>query len=175
VVSGWPGAGKSTIADAVAAMTAATVVSFDWVMSGLRQFPDLWARVELPVERQREVGWALMSRVAEQQLRRRSSVVFDLVARDAAVDQWTALADRLGAEMYVIECTCEDEHLHRQRVENRRRDIPHWYELTWEQVRRSREGYRPLTAEPKLLLSAHDPLELNVGRALDHLGVARNS
>jgi predicted kinase len=56
VVSGWPGAGKSTIGDAIGEMLPATVVSFDWVMSGLRAFPGLWARVELPVQRQREIG-----------------------------------------------------------------------------------------------------------------------
>ena len=102
VVSGWPGAGKSTIADAVAAATGATVVSFDWIMSGLRVFPDVWQRVESPVQRQREVGWALMSRVAEQQLRRGASVVFDLVARDSVVDQWSQLAAQTGADFIVI-------------------------------------------------------------------------
>lgn len=169
VVSGWPGAGKSTIADAVAAASGATVVSFDWVMSGLRQFPDLWERVELPVERQREVGWALMSRVAEQQLRRGASVVFDLVARDEVVDRWRELAGRTDAEMFVIECFCQDERIHRERVENRQRAIPGWYELTWERVQRSREHYSPLRFDPKLVLSAHDPVTLNVDRAVAYL------
>jgi predicted kinase len=174
IVSGWPGAGKSTIADAIAAATSATVVSFDWVMSGLRVFPDLWERVELPVERQREVGWALMSRVAEQQLRRGSSVVFDLVARDAVVDQWSRLAERTGAELSVIECFCDDERLHRARVENRERDIPGWYELTWEQAQRSRAHYLPLSFESKLVLSAHEPVQSNIERTLVHLGVGRD-
>jgi predicted kinase len=57
VVTGWTGAGKSTIANAIAASLDATAVSFDWVMSGLRVFPELWAGIELPVERQRSVGF----------------------------------------------------------------------------------------------------------------------
>ncbi len=175
VVSGWPGAGKSTIAEAIAAATASTVVSFDWVMSALREFPDLWERIELPIERQRAVGWTLMSRVAEQQLRREASVVFDLVARDAAIDQWSELAERTGAGLFVIECFCEDARLHRQRIEHRRREIPGWYELTWERVQGSRQNYRPLRFEPKLVLSAHDPIDVNVGKALDHLGVSNGS
>lgn len=171
VVSGWPGAGKSTVADALAAALPATVVSFDWVMSGLRQFPDLWAHVELPVERQREVGWALMSRVAEQQLRRGGSVVLDLVARDAAIDHWVELAARTSAALSVIECFCDDERLHRERVENRTRAIPGWYELTWEQVQRSRQHYRPLRFDPKLVLSAHEPLGDNLAKAFARLGL----
>jgi predicted kinase len=77
VVTGWTGAGKSTIANAIAASLDATAVSFDWVMSGLRVFPELWADIELPVERQRSVGWSIMSRVIEQQLSRGASAVAD--------------------------------------------------------------------------------------------------
>ncbi len=82
VIGGPTGSGKSTMAEAVAADLGATVASFDWVMSGLRAFPDIWDVVELPVERQRAIGWSLLSRVAEQQLRRNASVVLDLVARE---------------------------------------------------------------------------------------------
>jgi predicted kinase len=85
VVSGWTGAGKSTIADALGCKLDATVVSFDWLMSGLRPFDDVWKAVELPVEHQRAVGWSLLSRVVEQQLRRGSSCVLDLVARAATL------------------------------------------------------------------------------------------
>lgn len=169
VVSGWTGAGKSTLADGLGAALPATVVAFDWVMSGLRVFPEVWQRVELPVERQREVGWELMGRVAEQQLRRGASVVLDLVARDAAVDAWSALAGRHGATMSIIECRCADETLHRERVEGRRRDIPGWYELTWEQVRSGRERYVPLTAPGKLVLDASEPVEENLRRAVAHV------
>jgi predicted kinase len=82
VVTGWTGAGKSTMADLIGKELDATVASFDWLMSGLRAVPDLWAEVELPVERQRRIGWNLLSRVAEQQLRRGSSCVLDLIARE---------------------------------------------------------------------------------------------
>ena len=172
VVSGWTAAGKSTLADGLAPTLSATVVSFDWVMSAVRSFPDLWAHVELPVERQRELGWELMSRVAEQQLRRGSSVVLDLVARDAAIERFRLLADRYAASMSVIECVCSDEDVHRGRVEGRSRDIPGWYELTWEHVQRTRAGYRPLAVEPKLTLDAVHPAADNLATALSHLLVA---
>ena len=74
LVTGWTGAGKSTIADAVAADIHATVASFDWLMSGLRGFPDIWQAIATTGGLQREIGWRLLSRVAEQQLRQRGSV-----------------------------------------------------------------------------------------------------
>ena len=161
VVSGWTGAGKSTIADVVAHELGATVASFDWVMSALRALPEVWAEVEVPVERQRRVGWNLLSRVAEQQLRRGGSCVLDLVARPAPRREWEALAGRYEAWFGVIECTCSDADVHRSRVVGRDRAIPSWYELGWDQVERGRRRYVPLDG-PKLELDAVEPLEHNI-------------
>jgi predicted kinase len=172
VVSGPTGTGKSTIADALGRALPATVASFDWAMSALRSFPDLWADVELPVERQRAIGWTLLARIAEQQLRRGASVVLDLVARDAAIAQWSEVAARTGAHLAVIECTCSDELVHRSRIDGRSREIPGWYELTWEQVERSRTAYVPLSFEPKLVVSAEDDVGDNIERALTHVRTA---
>ncbi len=116
VVSGWTGAGKSTIANAIADELACTVGSFDWLMSALRVFPNVWDAVERPVERQRAVGWSLLSRLAEQELRRGRDVVLDLVAREQPRREWAAVADHLHAELRVIECICSDPEGHRSRV-----------------------------------------------------------
>jgi predicted kinase len=174
VVSGWTGAGKSTVADAVAARLDATVVSFDWVMSGLRAFDDVWPNIEEPVERQRSIGWSLMSRVIEQQLRRGASVVADLVARDVVVDEWRLLAAKYEAPFSVIECLCTDPVVHRSRIEGRDRDIPGWYELTWERVERGRQAYQRLSGS-KLVLDAMNPVSNNVQEALSHIGLASSS
>lgn len=169
VVSGWTGAGKSTIASIVATELDATVASFDWVMSALRALPEVWDQVELPVERQRRVGWNLLSRVAEQQLRRGASCVLDLVAREEPREEWEALASRYGTRFGVIECVCSDPEVHRSRVGGRDRAIPGWYELTWEHVEQGRARYVPL-AEPKLVLDAVDPLGANAERVRIWLG-----
>ena len=168
VVTGWTAAGKSTIADEIAARINATVASFDWVMSGLRSIDDVWPLVEQPVELQRRVGWNVLSRIAEQQLRRGSSCVLDLVAREEPRQEWQSLVDRYGARLAVIECVCSDETVHRSRVEGRQRLIPGWYELNWEQVARCRRLYIPL-AEPKLVVDAVDPLDANLRKVLTHL------
>ena len=144
IVSGWTGSGKSTIADAIGSSLPATVLSFDWLMSALRVFPNVWATVELPVEHQRAVGWSLLGRGAEQQLRRGGSVVVDLVARQPIVDDWVALAARYRAHLTIVACVCSDEALHQSRVDGRARAIPGWYELAWPQVERGRRNYVPL-------------------------------
>lgn len=168
MVTGWTGAGKSTIADRLGEELGATVASFDWVMSGLRAVPEVWAHVELPVERQRRVGWNLLARVAEQQLRRGRSCVLDLVAREEPRGEWAALADRYGAGFAVVECTCADADLHRSRVEGRQREIPGWYELSWEQVANGRARYEPLAA-PTVCIDASDTVEHNLEVVRRHL------
>ncbi len=172
VVSGYTGSGKSTLAESVATEIGASTVSFDWVMSALRSFPEVWDVVESPVERQRSVGWMLMGRVAEQQLRAGRSVVLDLVARSATLDLWTDVATRAGAQMVVLECVCTDADLHRSRVVGRSRNIPGWYELSVADVERSRAAYQRLP-EPKLVLDAVDPLHDNVRVALEFVEQVR--
>ena len=174
VVSGWTGAGKSTIADRLGAELGATVASFDWVMSGLRALPELWAHVELPVERQRRVGWNLLARIAEQQLRRGSSCVLDLVAREEPLREWRQLATVHGATFAVVECTCSDVDVHRSRVDDRRRGIPGWYELDWDHVERGRQHYGPLP-EPKAVIDATGSVDHNLERVWDHLVERRRS
>ncbi|MDP9334511.1 MAG: ATP-binding protein [Actinomycetota bacterium] len=139
-------------------------------MSGLRAFPDLWADVELPVERQRAIGWSLLGRVAEQQLRRGASVVLDLVARQSVCDQWNALAERYEAAFTVVECVCSDADVLRERIEGRARSIPDWYELTWEHVAASHKNYVPLTG-PKTVIDAAEPIGGNVDVVRAHLGM----
>ncbi len=168
VVTGWTGAGKSTMADLLAAGIRATVASFDWLMSALRSHDDVWAAVEQPVEHQRRVGWDLLSRAAEQQLRGDRSCIVDLVAREEPRRELDALARRYEAGFAVVECVCTDVAVHRRRVEGRRRDIPGWYELTWDRVERGRRLYQPLRA-PKVVIDAVDPPEENLARVMRHL------
>ena len=172
VVTGWTGAGKSTMADLVATEIGATVTSFDWLMSALRGHQGVWSVVEQPVEFQRRIGWDLLSRVAEQQLRGGRSCILDLVAREQPRDEWAALAERYGASFAVVECICSDTDVHRSRVEGRRRGIPGWYELEWELVERGRQLYEPLR-EPQVVVDAVAPQEQNLDRVIRHLNAVR--
>lgn len=180
VVTGWTGAGKSTMADLLANELNATVASFDWLMSALRSHDHVWAAVEQPVEFQRRIGWDLLSRVAEQQLRSGRSCILDLVARDEPLGEWRELARRYGASMAVVECICSDVAVHRSRVEGRERGIPGWYELAWEQVERGRRLYQPVGGVQvidnvidrvfdKVIIDAVEPAAANLDIVLRHL------
>jgi predicted kinase len=171
LVSGWTGAGKSTVAEALAHDIGATVASFDWLMSGLRAFADLWATIEKPSEFQREVGWSLLSRVAEQQLRRGSSCILDVVAHEKPRQHWQGLAQQQNADFYVIECICSDPTTHRHLVEGRHRTIPAWYEITFTDAQRVRKNYVPL-ADPKLVLDAVNDRDTNLDAARRYVGVS---
>lgn len=170
LVSGSTGSGKSTIANAIACELKCAVGSFDWLMSTLRSMPEVWQAVELPVERQREVGWRLLSRLAEQELRQGRSLVFDLVAREVPRAGVVPLAGRYRAQFCVIECVCSDADLQQERVAQRSRDIPGWYELTSSDVERSRSVYVPLD-EPKLVIDAVRPLQENLADVRAFLGI----
>jgi hypothetical protein len=91
--------------------------------------------------------------------------VLDLVARDAIVTEWAALAARYDARLSVVECLCADKAIHRARIDGRQREIPGWYELTWESVERSRNLYPPLASD-KLVLDSVNPLADNVAEAI---------
>jgi predicted kinase len=170
LITGYTGAGKSTVAEAIANDLCCAVGSFDWLMSALRSIDEVWGVVEYPAERQRAVGWSLLSRLAEQQLRHGRDLVLDLVAREEPRAAWVALADQYEARLDVIECVCSDVAVHRSRVEGRSRNIPGWYELSWPQVERSRRNYQPL-GEPKLVVDAVHALDDNLSHVRAFLGV----
>ena len=170
LVSGPTGTGKSVLANAIASDLLCAVGSFDWLMSALRSISAVWQVIELPAERQRAVGWSLLTRLAEQELRHGRSLVLDLVAREQPRQEWLSLAARYRAAFGVIECTCGNAALQRERVERRRRDIPGWYELTWSQVEASRTNYVALE-EPKLVVDALHPFEQNVAVVREYLGI----
>ncbi len=168
--TGPPGCGKSTLAEHVAERTGAPVANWDWLMSGIRVFPDVWASVEYDAERRRDVGYSLMLRLTEQQLRRGQSIVLDVIARPRAHDRFRTLAQQHGARFAVVECTCSDLAVHESRVVGRRRDIPGWDELEWSWVLHSISIYQPVS-EPKLRVDAVDSLATNLAKVGAYLGL----
>ena len=81
-----------------------------------------------------------------------SAVVDDLV-RDSEVVQWRETAAGFSASLFLIECVCSDEVIHRARIEGRTRGIPGWHEVGWDHVERMRAEMPPLT-EDRLIVDA---------------------
>ncbi len=143
LVTGLQGTGKSTLAEAIAPTLGAPVLGWDWAMAALTPFPEVQKGLdELDQETFRRVGWSLLWQVARAQLRRGMSAVLDGMARDGEVAGTRLLAAELGARSFVVMAVC-DEAVQRSRIDGRRRNIPGWYELDWDQVSRSRAAWKP--------------------------------
>jgi len=172
LLTGLPATGKSTLAGRAADALGAPVLGHDWAMAGLRPFGGLQAVLDnMDRVEARGVGWSVVWSMARAQLRDGRSVVLDGVARDTEVEATRSLAGEEGVRCLVVLTSCDDSDVHRDRVEGRRRAIPHWYELTWEQVARSRAGWVP-PADVDLVLPAEGRLGENVERLLDLLSTA---
>jgi predicted kinase len=149
IFSGLPGAGKSTLAEAVAKTFGIPVFAKDWLEATL-------LRSELkPIHADKSLGFAgyeLLTILAERQLMLGQSVILDSVAASQTIrGTWHELAEQYGAHYRVIECICSDESLHQARLKERKRNIPGWHELEWSEVERVRGYYFPWEGEHLVL------------------------
>jgi predicted kinase len=95
VVTGLPGAGKSTVAHEAARRLGAAVLAHDWAMSGLSPYSEVQRALEaMEPPGHGVVGWSVLRALARSELRRGRSIVLDGVARPAEID----LCSRLAAE-----------------------------------------------------------------------------
>lgn len=165
VFSGLPGTGKTTLAETIGREMRIPVFAFDWLMSVIVPF-DI-----LPSNRvSAEIGYGLLTRLAERQLTLGQSAILDSVAGLAAGrEQWRVLAAAYGATFYAIETICSDEALQRSRIEGRTRGIPNWYELTWANVEQSRANFQAWDGA-RLVVDAVEPLAQNLERIREYLG-----
>lgn len=167
VMAGLPGTGKSCIAEAVGRELGCPVFAKDWLeaalrRSGLAQTPETAHLFGY-------AGYELLSVLAEGQLRLGQSAVLDSVASTTSIRTiWRTLATTYGAGWYVVECTCSDVGLHRERLLSRKRDIPGWPELEWSEVERVQRYYAPWQEE-RLILDASCPMTTNIDRALRYV------
>lgn len=144
VFSGLPGAGKSSLAEALGRAQGVPVYAKDWLEatllgSGMAVTPESQALLG-------RTGYDLLSMLAKRQLSLGQSVILDSVAGTSTIrGAWRELADQYAATWRVIYVRCSDERVHRERLALRSRGIPGWRELTWDEVERVRSYFAPWT------------------------------
>ena len=167
VMSGLPGAGKSSIAEAIGRELGMPVFAKDRLEAALRRCD--FAQEPGTAQRLGYAGYELITALAEQQLRLGQSAILDSVAStDSIRSRWRGLASTFGAGWYVIECICTDTSLHRERLLSRKRGILDWPELEWSEVERVQSYYAPWQQE-HLILDAIHPLQTNIDRAIRYV------
>jgi hypothetical protein len=141
LVTGLQGTGKSAVAGGIAESLHAPLLAWDWLMAGLTSFAPIQDAFDaMGREEYRRAGWVQLLQLARLQLLHKTSVVIDGLARAGEVEAVRALAAELDARSLVVLTTCRVE-VQRTRIEGRRRDIPGWYELTWDHVAESRSRW----------------------------------
>jgi predicted kinase len=132
ILGGRSGAGKTTLARALATAIGAMHLRIDSIEQALR---NIGRHVEAD-------GYVAAHAVAEDNLRLGRTVIADCVnpwplTRAA----WRSVATRAGVRSIDVEVICSDVDEHRRRVESRIADIPGHQVPTWAEV--VERDYRP--------------------------------
>ncbi len=128
ILSGLPGAGKTTLSRALAARLGAVYIRADTIEHSLR-------RSVLNLRDVEDLGYLAGYAVAEDNLRLGHTVVADSVNPWAITRQaWRDVASRAGVPSFDVEVVCSDESEHRRRVETRQSDIPGFAVPSWRDV-----------------------------------------
>jgi predicted kinase len=128
VFGGLPGAGKTTLAKAVAKKCAAVYLRIDTIEMAIRSSKVLRDDVG-------PAGYMSAYWVAEENLRLGQTVVADAVnALRVNRDSWGQVARNALVSMVEIEVVCSDAAEHRRRIESRLAEIDGLPRLTWESV-----------------------------------------
>lgn len=163
VVSGLPGAGKSSLADALGKDLGAAVLSIDPIEAAI------W-RCGIPPSFETGVAaYEVVAVLAEHQLRLGLTVIADSVSSlEVARNMWRLAVSRAGAPMRAVEVICSDDDVHRQRLGGRERGIEIFPEPSWDDVLRRRDEWEPWT-DDHVVVDSIRGLDENVAKALDFL------
>lgn len=162
VVSGLPGAGKSTLAESISQELGLPIFSVDPIESAI---------IKSGIKKSFETGLAaylVAETLASEQLKLGLSVIIDAVSpiRESR-DMWDNLADKHNAKLIIIECVLDSE-LHKKRIEARVRNMHGIPEVTWEDVENRRKEYLEWE-EPRLVLDTSNDGIKNLNKALEYI------
>ena len=163
IFGGLPGAGKSTLASALAHHLSALYVRIDTIEQAIRNSG-------LPVEG--PAGYMVDYDLARENLRLGTSVVADSVNPLTITRQaWRGVALQAQVSYVEIEVVCSDAQQHRARIESRQSSVPNLKLPRWQQVRERHYEHWP---EPHIVLdtAGHSP-DQSIAQLVDQLAKMR--
>lgn len=164
VLSGLPGVGKSTIADALGRRTRACVVSVDPIEDAI---------LRSGIARSFETGVAayqVAATVAEHQLRNGLNVIVDAANYlEVGRDVWRQVGRAAGVEPAIVEVVCSNTVEHRRRLHHRARGLDAYPEPTWEDVERRATETQPWNG-PHLVVDSAHPVETSLAAIVAYVG-----
>jgi predicted kinase len=167
VVAGLPGSGKSTMADDLGRALNCAVLGVDQAEAAM------WRAGVSPSAPTHHAAYLVVGALAAEQLALGHDVIVDAVnGPEPARAQWRDLAGQVGAELKFIVVECGDDHVYRDRVEHRTRNIEGFPEPTWEGVLQRRGDFPPWTDE-RLTIDSVNSREANLQAALEYLSAAQ--
>ncbi|HEV2886279.1 MAG TPA: AAA family ATPase [Jatrophihabitans sp.] len=163
VFAGVPGAGKSTLADAVGHRLGVPVFAIDWLLGALTPFGG--GHLDQPLD----VGYEQLTTLALRQLSAGQSAILDAPVEDERVrHRWSTLAAAAGTSLVAFVTVCGDPAVHRRRLATRDRGIPGWHQGgDWADVTRRLASFPAWPGA--VVLDTRHPLDDLVATVLDHL------
>lgn len=163
VLSGLPGAGKTTIAKLLCRKLNATYLRIDTIEQAI--FSSLHIHKELGA-----VGYDVAYEIARANLALGGCVVVDAVNPLTVVrEAWRGIARGAASAIAEIEMVCSDKSEHRRRVESRKADIAGHVMPTWDEVQR--REYEPWASECLVIDSARVSAEDAASKILESIGL----
>jgi predicted kinase len=164
ILSGLPGAGKSTLAEGLSRILAIPVFSVDPIEAAM------W-RGGLARDTTGIAAYDVAVTLADEHLRLGHSVIIDAVNPvEAPRAAWRGLAAKYRTALKIIECVCSNETLHRQRIESRVRNIAGMPDITWARVLQRRAEYQAWTDPLLTLDTSIESTETLLAEALTYVG-----
>jgi predicted kinase len=137
VVSGLPGAGKSSVAEGLSRKLSLPIFSIDPIEAAM------W-RGGIDKGATGTAAYEIVAALADEHLKLGHSAIIDAVSPvEPSREMWRKIATANNVPLVIIEVICSSEATHKQRIEKRVRNIPGMEEISWERVKERKREFEP--------------------------------